>query len=94
MDRVFRSGLRPLDQREFLGNVLTLEFALRHFPRPGVADPQALVMDLVTTAPKPGGGQMQTIGLPWEFSETQPGLGAAPRLGEHTNAVLAELGSS
>jgi crotonobetainyl-CoA:carnitine CoA-transferase CaiB-like acyl-CoA transferase len=57
-------------------------------------DPQALVMDLVTTAPKPGGGQMQTIGLPWEFSETQPGLGAAPRLGEHTNAVLAELGSS
>lgn len=57
-------------------------------------DPQALVMNLVTTAPKPGGGQMRTIGLPWEFSQTQPDLGAAPLLGEHTSEVLAELGSS
>jgi crotonobetainyl-CoA:carnitine CoA-transferase CaiB-like acyl-CoA transferase len=54
-------------------------------------DPQALVMNLVTTAPRPGGGEMRTIGLPWEFSQTQPDLGKAPLLGEHTQAVLAEL---
>ena len=51
MDRVFRSGLRPLDQREFLGNVLTLEFALRHFPGPGVADPQALAKAMIGLEP-------------------------------------------
>jgi hypothetical protein len=51
MDRVFRSGLRPLDQREFLGNVLTLEFALRHFPAPGVTDPQALAKAMIGLEP-------------------------------------------
>jgi hypothetical protein len=51
MERVFRGGLHPLDQREFLGNVLTLEFALRHFPAPGVTDPKALVKTMIGLEP-------------------------------------------
>jgi hypothetical protein len=51
MERVFRSGLHPLDQREFLGNVLTLEFALRHYPAPGLTDPRALVKTMIGLEP-------------------------------------------
>jgi crotonobetainyl-CoA:carnitine CoA-transferase CaiB-like acyl-CoA transferase len=31
---------------------------------------------------------------PWKFSETPAQIGVAPKLGEHTDALLAEVGYS
>ena len=57
------------------------------------ADPQVLAQDLVLDVPHPGAGTVRTTGFPVKFSETPCAvLRPAPRLGEHTGEVLAELG--
>ena len=56
------------------------------------ADPQAVARAMVPEVEHPTAGRMQTIGLPVKFSTTPGGVrGPAPRLGEHTAAVLARL---
>ena len=57
------------------------------------ADPQVLAQDLVLDVPHPGAGTVRTTGFPVKFSETPCAVfRPAPRLGEHTGEVLAELG--
>lgn len=57
------------------------------------ADPQVLAQDLVLDVPHPGAGTVRTTGFPVKFSETPCAVfRPAPRLGEHTAEVLAELG--
>lgn len=48
---------------------------------------------MVTATEHPVAGRVETLGLPVKFSAT-PGAVTrpAPRLGEHTRAVLGELG--
>ena len=56
------------------------------------ADPQTRARDMVVGVDHPVAGRVETIGLPVKFSRT-PGAVTrpAPRLGEHTEEVLAEL---
>ena len=57
------------------------------------ADPQVLAQDLVHDVPHPGAGAVRMTGFPVRFSETPCEMvRPAPRLGEHTGEVLAELG--
>ena len=56
------------------------------------ADPQTRAREMVVALEHPAAGPVETIGLPVKFSAT-PGRVSrpAPRLGEHTAEVLAEL---
>lgn len=57
------------------------------------SDPQVLAQDLVLDVPHPGAGSVRTTGFPVKLSETPCAVfRPAPRLGEHTGEVLAELG--
>jgi crotonobetainyl-CoA:carnitine CoA-transferase CaiB-like acyl-CoA transferase len=40
------------------------------------------------------GDTLKVHGTPWQFSETPPVFGRAPKLGEHNQAILEELGYS
>lgn len=57
------------------------------------SDPQTLAREMVVEVDHTRIGPMKTLGLPVKFSET-PGRvhGAAPLLGEHSRAILAEAG--
>jgi len=56
------------------------------------ADPQVRAREMVVEVEHPSAGRMATLGVPIKLSET-PGKvrRPAPRLGEHTEEVLAEL---
>jgi len=60
-----------------------------------INDPQVLENEYVMEIDHPSRGRMQTVGMPWRFSET-PGVvqAAAPELGQHTEEVLLEVGYS
>jgi crotonobetainyl-CoA:carnitine CoA-transferase CaiB-like acyl-CoA transferase len=56
------------------------------------ADPQVLARGMVAELDHPAAGPMRTLGIPVKLSETPGALRRpAPRLGEHTAEVLAEL---
>lgn len=58
-----------------------------------VNEPQVQHMGFVRTVEQPGVGEMPVIAPPWRFADTPAELRLpAPRLGEHTAAILAELG--
>ena len=59
-----------------------------------VADPQVAAMNGIVSVPEAGGaGTFQAVATPLEFSAAEVGpQGAPPKLGEHTDAVLGELG--
>ncbi|MDB5444967.1 MAG: CoA transferase [Phenylobacterium sp.] len=65
-----------------------------------VEDPQALAAGGLTDVPlKSGEGSYRGVAMPagfWDFDGTPDGLprGQAPDLGEHTDAILAEIGYS
>lgn len=57
------------------------------------ADPQTRAREMVVQTQHPVAGAVETIGLPVKFSATPGGVqGPAPRLGQHTRAVLTEAG--
>ncbi len=57
------------------------------------ADPQAIARQMVPVVDHSTQGPVQTIGLPVKFGATPGGVRtAAPTLGQHTDAVLAEYG--
>lgn len=60
-----------------------------------IADPQALAAGCVVQTPKHDGGLMNAPAAPIRFPGADDGpKGPSPRPGEHTRAVLAELGYS
>jgi crotonobetainyl-CoA:carnitine CoA-transferase CaiB-like acyl-CoA transferase len=62
-------------------------------PAEVVADPQAQAGGCFTDMPDGAGGQFRIPAAPGRFSEQDPlPRSAAPTLGEHTAAVLAEAG--
>jgi crotonobetainyl-CoA:carnitine CoA-transferase CaiB-like acyl-CoA transferase len=62
-------------------------------PREAASDPQALAAGCVVQTPKHDGGAMNAPAGPVRFPGADDGPnGPSPRMGEHTRAVLAELG--
>jgi len=60
-----------------------------------LADPQCAARDMIERVPHPVLGEVPIVGVPVKFSEMQPRVRMhAPRLGEHTDEVLAEHGYS
>jgi len=60
-----------------------------------VEDPQLLANNYVIEIDHPTYGHTKTIGFPWDLSETPASWRRrAPKLGEHTEEVLLEVGYS
>ena len=60
-----------------------------------VEDPQLLANNYVIDINHPTYGQTKTMGFPWDLSDTPASWRRrAPRLGEHTEEVLLEIGYS
>ena len=60
-----------------------------------VEDPQLLANNYVIEINHPAYGQTKTMGFPWDLSETPASWRRrAPKLGEHTEEVLMEIGYS
>jgi crotonobetainyl-CoA:carnitine CoA-transferase CaiB-like acyl-CoA transferase len=58
-------------------------------------DPDVLANGYVTEVEYPEyGKKLKVHGSPWNFSATPPRIGRAPKLGEHTDAVLSDIGYS
>ncbi|QJF51941.1 CaiB/BaiF CoA transferase family protein [Roseobacter ponti] len=56
-------------------------------------DPQARARDMLVEVDHPAAGTIETIGHPVKFSETPAKITrAAPLLGQHTRAILSEMG--
>ena len=56
-------------------------------------DPDVVANGYVTEVEYPEyGKKLKVHGTPWQFSETPAKIGVAPKLGEHNDALLAELG--
>lgn len=62
-------------------------------PREAASDPQAIAAGCVVETPTHDGGVMKAPASPIRFPGADDGpKGPSPRIGEHTRAVLAELG--
>jgi crotonobetainyl-CoA:carnitine CoA-transferase CaiB-like acyl-CoA transferase len=58
-------------------------------------DPDVLANGYVTEVDYPEHGKTAKVhGSPWKFSETPAHIGVAPKLGEHTDALLTQIGYS
>jgi crotonobetainyl-CoA:carnitine CoA-transferase CaiB-like acyl-CoA transferase len=57
------------------------------------ADPQAVAREMIVETDHPKAGRVKTLGLPVKFSATPGGITRpAPLLGQHSRAILAEIG--
>jgi formyl-CoA transferase len=57
------------------------------------ADPQVIARDMVVEVDHPALGRLKALGSPMKLSATPPDVRrTAPRLGEHTDEILAEAG--
>jgi formyl-CoA transferase/CoA:oxalate CoA-transferase len=58
-----------------------------------LTDPQLAARDMIVTLMHPTAGATRVMGSPIKLSDTPPSLRSAPpTLGQHTDAVLEELG--
>lgn len=61
-------------------------------PAEAAEHPQVVANEYVKVIDHPDEGPIKVIGLPVKLSKTPGRVGIAPKLGEHTDQVLAELG--
>ena len=93
LDRLFATG--PRDQWVELLRAADIVSAPINTLLEASNDPDVLANGYVTEVEYPKHGKkLKVHGSPWHFSETPPRIGVAPELGEHTEAVLTELGYS
>ena len=65
------------------------------FPYEAIEDPQVLANDYIVDLDHPTFGGYRTVGMPFSFDATPTAVSdPSPRLGEHTRAILDELGFS
>ena len=58
-------------------------------------DPDVLANGYITEVEYPElGKKLKVHGSPWQFSETPAQIGRAPKLGEHNDPILREVGYS
>ncbi|MGH8324299.1 MAG: CoA transferase, partial [Steroidobacteraceae bacterium] len=68
-----------------VGKMLTLD-ELEH-------DPQIRARNMIVEVPTPDGGMVKQVGVAMKLSETPGSIrSVAPQMGEHTDAILADLG--
>lgn len=93
LDRLFATG--PRDKWVELLRAADIVSAPINTLLEASNDPDVLANGYVTEVEYPKHGKkLKVHGSPWHFSETPPRIGVAPELGEHTEAVLTELGYS
>jgi crotonobetainyl-CoA:carnitine CoA-transferase CaiB-like acyl-CoA transferase len=93
LDEKFASKTRDewLNQLRKAGCICTPVQSLTEVTR----DPQALANRYMIDADHPEWGRVREAGFPWDFSATPAEWKRpAPKLGEHTNEILLELGYS
>lgn len=93
LDEAFAS--RPLAEIAEALDAEEMIWAPMLTPAEAIADPQAIAAGCVVQTPKPDGATMPAPASPVRFPGADDGpKGPSPRPGEHTRAVLAELGYS
>ena len=56
-------------------------------------DPQIRARNMIVEVPTPDGGTVKQVGVAMKLSETPGSIrSVAPQMGEHTDAILADLG--
>lgn len=93
---VWEQGFAPLRTEEVVQLILDAggdAVPLTDYPMI-VDHPQTAAIGALVDAATPDGGTFRTVGNAWRFSGTpvSPALGAPPRLGQHTDDVLAAAG--
>ena len=88
-----RFATRPLEEWLERFDAVDLWWAPVNSPAEVVSDAQALAAGVIVDVPDGRGGTQKSVGSPVRFSgaDVSP-RDPVPRLGEHTEAVLAELG--
>ena len=94
LDREFAA--RPLAELAASFDAVDLWWAPVRNQDEVVADPQIQAMNGIVSVPEMGGaGEFQAVATPLEFSAAKVGpQGPPPKLGEHSEQVLGELGLS
>jgi crotonobetainyl-CoA:carnitine CoA-transferase CaiB-like acyl-CoA transferase len=86
-------GARPMDEIAAALDEEAMIWSPVLKPAEAIADPQALAAGCVVQTPSHVGGAIPAPASPIRFPGADDGpKGPSPRLGEHTRAVLAELG--
>ena len=93
---IFEKAFEDHDADEIIGWVRELGGNAVHYHNFATfaKDPQVEALGLVNTYDYPGIGKVGTMGLAWEFSASPTDPGRPPLLGEHTDAVLKDIGYS
>lgn len=91
LTRSFASWKRS-DLLEALGHVGVPASAVRTITE-ALADPQVVARDMIVPLEHASAGPIRVLGTPLKLSDTPPGIRRPPpTLGQHTSAVLQELG--